>query len=144
MSEETLLTITGVGLPLYSARGISQTLEPIQQAAQLGRTVNGGLADLSLPQFRKYRTQITCNEHNGPAMDGIWPGVQITLGCVVELSYLTAEEAEPSRDVVDGSERTEGDYTFYRPELEMRVTAYNTQKDEWGAVVSWTLEAEEV
>ena len=48
------------------------------------------------------------------------------------------------RSVVSGSSRTVGSFTFYRPQLSMQVTNFSLQTDEWGAVVSWTLDAEEV
>ena len=140
--SDTLLTITGVGIAPYSARGLRQTLEPIQQAAALRRSVNGALVDLSVPELRKYRSTISCDDFNAPALDGIWPGQLVTVGCVAELSYLTAGGA-PARAVVAGSARVMGDYTFYRPELSMRVMNHSVQTDEWGAVVSWTLELEE-
>ena len=33
MSDDTLLVLTGIGIPDYSARGLTQTLEPIEAAA---------------------------------------------------------------------------------------------------------------
>ena len=53
MAGESMLTLSGVGVPPYSARGLTQSLEPIDGAAQLRRTVNGALADLSYEPFRK-------------------------------------------------------------------------------------------
>jgi hypothetical protein len=140
---ETLLTITGQGVSPYSARGLTQTLEPITAAASLRRTINGLLKDLSAPQFRKYGSTVTCNDQAAPALDGIWPGDQITVGCVAELSYLTAGGA-PQRTPVAGSSYVDGDYTIYRPQLNMRVMSYTETKDEWGAVTQWSLALEEV
>jgi hypothetical protein len=138
-----VLTLSGIGVPPYSARGASQTLEPIQASQQLRRTVNGELIDISRPEFRKYRSTISCAEQQPPAVDGVWPGQVVTVGCISELSYLTAG-GSPARTPVTGSSRTEGAYTFYRPSLTMRVVTFSQDTDEYGAETSWSLELEEV
>ena len=139
----TNLVISGIDVPPYSARGITQTLEPIAQKSRLQRTVNGVLIDLSDPLFKKYRTKINCRDQQAPAWNGVWPGLLVTIDCVVELAYLTAG-GSPDRTVVPGSSRTDGDYTFYRPRLSMRVVSFDWQQDEYEAQVGWTLTAEEV
>jgi len=138
----TLLELSGIGVSPYSARGLSQTLDPIAAASQLRRTVNGNLKDLSAPQFRKYVSAISCNDQNAPALDGVWPGLELTVDCVATLSFKTG--GTPQRPVVPGSLRTEGEFTIYRPRLLMKVVSYSEQEDEWGAVISWTLNLEEV
>ena len=138
-----VLTLSGIGVPPYSARGASQTLEPIASSQQMRRTINGELIDISRPEFRKYRSRISCAEQQPPAVDGVWPGQVLTVGCISELSYRTAGST-PSRNMVAGSSRTEGDYTFYRPSLHMRVVAFSQDTDEYGAETSWSLELEEV
>ena len=138
-----MLTLSGIGVPPYSARGASQTLEPIGSSQQLRRTINGELIDISRAEFRKYRSTISCVDQQPPAIDGVWPGRVLTVGCISELSYLTAGGA-PARPLVSGSSRTEGDYTFYRPSLSMRVVAFSQDTDEYGAAVSWSLQLEEV
>ena len=139
----TLLKLSGVGVPPYSARGLTQTLEPIEAAAQLRRTVNGALADLSYEPFRKYKSTISCQDQDPPGVDGIWPGEVVTVGCMAELSFPTAGSG-PARQAVDDSEHTEGAFTFYRPILTMRVTGFSVSRDEYGAAVSWQLQLEEV
>ena len=139
---ETVLTITGFGLTPYSARGIRQTLEPIPQSSSMRRTVNGALVDVSAPEMRKYRSVITCEDMNVPAIDGVWPGQLVTVACACELSYLTSG-GTPARTVVSGSSRTDGDFTFYRPQLSMRIVTFNEALDELGAFLAWTLELEE-
>ena len=124
-------------------RGATQTLQPIDAAQQLRRTINGTLIDVSRAEFRKYRSTISCTDQQPPAVDGVWPGQIVTVGCISELSCKTAGGA-PSRSVVSGSSRTEGDYTFYRPQLIMRVVSFSQDTDEYGASVSWSLELEEV
>lgn len=139
----TLLSISGMGVPPYSARGLQQTLEHIAAAASMRRTINGDLKDLSAPQFRKYASTITCSDQQVPALDGIFPGHVVDVECVARLSYATSG-GSPNRPVVPDSEHVEGLFTFYRPRLTMRVMSYSEQEDEYGAVVSWTLTLEEV
>ena len=140
--SDTLLVLTGIGIPAYSARGLTQTLQPIEAAGSQRRTVNGTLVDLSLSQFRKYRSTIRCSDMEAPALDGIWPGATVTVQCVAELCFPVG--GTPERIAVTGSVRTEGDFTFYRPRLVMQVIGHSIEKNEWGAVTGWTLETEEV
>lgn len=148
LSDSTLLVISAIGVPPYSARGLTQTLEPIPASQNLRRTVNGELADVSATQFRKYRSVITCTDQQPPAMSAAWPGLELTVDCIAELAYLTAT-GSPDRvlaDVDSGSEasRVEDDFTFYRPQLTMRLVTFRTQTDEYGATVAWSLELEEI
>jgi len=145
-NADTILTISSFGTMLYQARGLSQTLEVIGAATQQERTVNGTLLDLSNPIFRKYQSTITCpSDVNAPPLDGVWPGMTVTVGCAVALSYLTSGGNGPAnREAVSGSEYTQGDYTFYNPVLTMLVKTVETHFDEWKNVVGWTLALEEV
>ena len=139
----TLLEITGISIPPYSSRGITQTLAPIASASNLRRTINGELIDVGSTLFRKYASTITCTDQQHPALNGVWPGQTVTVKCVTELCYLTSG-GSPDRDVVTGSSRVEGAYTFYRPELTMLVVSYDINTDEYGASAGWTLALEEV
>jgi hypothetical protein len=141
MAADTLLVITGVGLPSWSARGLNQTLAPIEASAQMRRTVNGELLDISYLPFQKYGSKITCDDLRIPAIDGVWPGDEVTVECVAELSYPTGGTAQ--RPAVPGSSRTEGGFVFYRPILVMLVKNIETQTDEWGATMQWTIDCEE-
>lgn len=141
MSDETLLVVSGMGVSPYSARGLTQTLEPISAAANLQRTINGELIDLSYDQFRKYKSTITGDDQLPPPLDGIWQGISVTVDCVAELSYKTLGGA-PNRTVV--ATRTEGDFTLYRPRLTMRIVDFQMSTDEYGAQVSWALSLEEI
>lgn len=134
------LVISGIDLPSASIRGVRQTLDPLDQATHIMRTVNGAALDLSVPQFRKYRSTITCDDQQVPALDGVWPGQVVTVDCVAELSYRTVG-GMPARTVV--SSRVDGEFTFYRPRLTMIVVGYSVDHDEWGASESWQLELEE-
>jgi len=143
VTDDTILVLTGVGIPPYSARGLQQSLDPITATVNQRRTVNGGLVDISAQQFRKYQSIVTGRDQNPPAVEGIWPGMTVVVDCVVELSYPTMSDA-PSRTVVSGSSREEGDFTFYRPQLTMLITNFTVLKDEWQNIVGWTMELAEV
>jgi len=149
LPEGTLLvlstptTVGSPGVPLYSARDIEQTLDPIKQSEQARRTVNGALVDLSIEKFQKYESRIRCSDLEGPALDGIFPGVTLVVDCVAELVYRTAG-GTPSRTVVPGSTRTVGAYTIYRPRLTMMVTSIEQRMGEAEHEVRWEIELEEV
>lgn len=139
----TLLVLAGIGVSPYSARGLTQTLNAIRGAANVRRNVNGGLRNLSEPQFRKYESTISCSDQDPPVCDGVWPGQLVTVDCVKELCYPTG--GSPDREVVEGSTRTDGDLTFYRPRLQMMVLAgFNMSRAEYEAAESWSLQLEEV
>jgi hypothetical protein len=138
----TWLVLSSMGVPLYSARGLSQTLEPIDGSKSMRRSINGILTDVSHDQFRKYKSKISCTDQRSPAFDGIWPGMTVVVDCIAYLSYPTT--GSPQRTVVAGSSFTEGTFTFYRPRLTMMVTTNSAQTDEWDANVPWELELEEI
>ena len=138
----TLLVLTEIGLPFYSARGLTQTLAPIKEATDLRRTVNGELVNVAAAQFKKYSSKISCSDQEPPSADFMMPGTQITVDCVSELWYVSP--AVPLRPVVPGSIRNEGGFIFYRPQLLMLVVAFHTSTDEFGAIVAWEIELEEV
>jgi hypothetical protein len=147
MAGETELVISGDGMPPTSVRGISETLEPINN-----------------PQFDKYRLTIQCSDMNAPAFDalriGSWRrtvngglidlsgnGSIVTVDCVSELAYKTlggSPAPEPQRTAVSGSSRNSGNFTFYRPQLVVGLISKSQQTDEYGAVVQWQAEFEEI
>ncbi|TBE54475.1 hypothetical protein U8P68_10920 [Rhizobium ruizarguesonis] len=143
MANETVLVLTGIGVAPYSARGLEQSLQPIDGAGQLRRTVNGTLVDLSETQLRKFTSTITGTDQLSPVVNGVWPGRTVTVDCIAELCYPTSG-GSPDRPVVSGSSRVEGAMTYYRPQLSMMVADWQIKRDEYGAQVSWTLELEEV
>lgn len=149
--ENTVLALSGVGVPPYSARGLRQSITPIDSSRQMRRTVNGVLRDFSGPQFRKYGSTIGGTDQQPPACDGVWPGRQVTVSCIVELAVqgefdITDTEVTEAlgRIPVTGSIRSESGFTFYRPMLIMRVTNFTIDRDEWGAQVQWSMDLEEV
>lgn len=138
----TLLAIAETGIPPYSARGVTQTLEPIRPAAIFQRTVNGVLVSLSPPQMQKYRSTISCDDQDPPNLDGFWPGDLVTVSCVAELGMFASGANRP---VVDGSIRSDGQgNSFYRPILTMLITGFRIERDEWGAAVRWQMDLEEL
>jgi hypothetical protein len=139
---QTLLQISVMGVPLYSARNLSQTLEPIDASKNIRRSINGLLLDVNHPQFHKYKSKITCADARTPSLDGIWPGLTVTVDCVAYLCYPAG--GSPQRLVISGSQFTEGSFVFYRPRLTMLVTSSTLQVDEWMGTVPWELDLEEV
>lgn len=141
-SNGTLLILTNMGVPFYSARGLSQTLTPIKESEVQDRTINGTLKDLSYSQFRKYSSVISCTDMATPAIDGIWPGQQVIISCVCELAYPVG--GTPQRPVVSGSSRTDNGFVFYRPILTMMLGSWQDQIAEWSADYQWQLPFVEV
>lgn len=134
------------GVNPWSARALRGTLSPIALASgddKLARTVNGTLVDISAPQMRKYRLEAAGEDMAPPALDGLWVGMEVTVNSHVELAYLTAG-GSPGRTPVPGSEHFDGDYTYYCPQFEMLVVELQVERQEWAAVVSWSLVLEEI
>lgn len=141
---DTLLTISGIGVPPYSARGLTQTLTPIAGALSQRRSVNGELIDLSVAQLRKYQSTISCTDQNPPSFAYAWPGLEVEVDCVTELCYPATPSPSPlPRPVVSGSEREEDGFVFFRPRLTMLVTGFSTSTDEYGHLIQWQLQLEE-
>lgn len=143
-APSSVLAFSGIGVPPYSARGLTQSLAPIAEATQIRRTINGASKDLAAPQFRKYKTTIASGpahtDFHPPAVSGVWPGKVIVVDCIAELCYPTG--GTPEREVVETWQV--GDFTFYRPRMTFRVLTYSVGKDEYGAENSWTMDMEEV
>jgi hypothetical protein len=129
----------------YSARGLHGTLSPIDLAQgndKLARTINGTLIDISAPQMRKYKLEVSGNDQAPPSLDGLWVGMVVYVDSHVELGYMTGQGA--GRPGVPGSERIEGNFTYYRPQFTMRVVQLQIERAEWDAEVIWSLTLEEV
>ncbi|WP_424363604.1 hypothetical protein [Methylocystis parvus] len=145
-AEGTILVVALSGqqiLTPWSARGVTETLTPIEQNIPPRRNVNGALRDISFAAFQKYRIELTCKDVNAPALDGVWRGQSLLISCVHELSFRTAG-GSPARPVVSGSTRVEGDFTYYRPQILAKVMDFSLGKDEWPADVSWRMILDEV
>jgi hypothetical protein len=135
------------GVNPYSARGLRGTLSPIDAARgidKLARTVNGSLIDISAPQMRKYRLEVSGQDQAPPALDGVWVGRSVIVNSHVELAYRTGGGGSPFRSPVAGSSRVERFYTYYRPQFTMLVVDWQIERAEWDQDVSWSLTLEEV
>jgi hypothetical protein len=142
-NDLTLLVITGPGIAPYSARGLVQSYDPISASQHIEESVNGNLVVLSPKQFRKYRTKITCTDHNTPALSGVWPGDVVDMECAEPMSFRTDHPQMQERDAVDGSVFIVGDYTFYRPILRVMFLGFNTSGHEFLREVSWSMDFSE-
>jgi len=141
---DTLLTISGLGGFQYQARGITQTLSLINEASDNERSVNGTLINLANPIFQKYMSRITCTDVDAPPLDGLWPGMEVTVECAVSLCYKVGNPGSPGRPAVSGSDYQQGSFIFYRPQLVMLVKTLNQNFEEWKGDNGWSLELEEV
>lgn len=144
--DDTVLVISGLGGFLYQARGLSQSLEVIKETQQQVRTVNATLIDISNPAFRKYSSKISCTDVDAPPLDGLFPGMTVTVECAVELCYPVGNPGSPHRPEVSGSsyERPDGRFVFYRPVLTMIVRNVSHHLDEWKHENQWEIELEEI
>ena len=140
--DPTVLRLSGIGVPPWSARGLKEDLSPISQASQNMRDANGDLHDTSFEGFQKYSVSITGSDHSPPNVDGKWPGQTVTVDCISELSYTTIG-GTPARAVVSGSSRVEGLYTIYRPQLVCKVISFKLSLDEYDRQLGWNMELEE-
>src|SRR5580765_7747076 len=123
MPAHTLLSIDAIDFSQWAVRGITMTLEPIEQATALARDCRGILADISLAQFRMYKVTIECTDHEAPELTGIWPGQDVTIVCIPGLGVPNS---------------TDGQMTILA-----KVTRWSTSREEWMAETAWSLEAEQ-
>ena len=117
----SLISIDNIDFTDFSARGITMTLTPIDQAKNVARDCLGNLVDISVTQFRQHKITITCHDNDAPELANAWPGVDITVTCLPRM---------------DGT----SDTPLVIP---AKVVSWNTSRDEWGAEIAWQLEAEQ-
>lgn len=137
--EMTLLMMSVIGVPLYSARGLTQSLTLDASAKPTPRrTTNGQARFLGGSQMRKYVSTISCTDQNAPAFDGLWPGEHIVVDCVHELSY--PDGGSPGRTLVPGtSARKVKNHWLYRPRIEFLVTDWQMDFVEYDVSYQWRL-----
>jgi hypothetical protein len=142
----TLLVMNSIGVPIYSARGLTQTLTPVAESKPAPRrTINGELRWLGLSQMQKYESTITCTDQQAPAFDGVWPGMSVLVNCVQELAYRTGESA--GRTIVPGTSpraSEDGLFVYYYPQIAFMVTDYNTSMAEYEGDYQWQLSLREI
>lgn len=118
----TVLSITGITLGDYSARGLTMTLNPVTAGAGLRRSVNGTLLDLTSPQFQKFAASISCTDVDAPELTDVWQGKIVTVSCIPNLGFNATAPLT----------------------LTMMVDTWNVSADEWGDQTSWTINLLEV
>ena len=142
----TLLLITPMGLPFFSARDLTQTLTPIQAVQNnrqnLRRTIGGVLVNITPSQFLKYASKVSAADQQPPAVDGVWPGTLVTVTCVAQLAFPVG--GAPQRPQLSGSEVVSNGFVFYRPVLNMMVAGWSESLAEWKPGLTWELDLEEV
>lgn len=139
---QTVLQLSPIGIPPYSARGLTETIKNIDAANQFRRDINGTLIKVSPAQFNKLAIQITCTDMDSPGINGVPIGTEITADLVNEMAFITAS-GSPSYPVVPGSTRTDGIWTFYRPRVVFLLMSLSIQRDEFGRAIAWELDLEE-
>lgn len=143
-AEGTILIMSTAGVPLYSARGLQQSLTPVAESKPPPRyTINGELVFLGLPQMRKYDSIITCTDQQAPAFGGLWVGMAVLVNCVAELAYKTSG-GSAERTEVPSSSRTEGGFTYYRPQISFMVVDWQQGHDEYKHDYVWQLSLREI
>lgn len=134
-----LLILSTMGIPLYSSRGLVQTLTAVPESKPRPRyTINGELVHIGLNSLRRYESVITCVDQQAPAFGGLWIGQAVTVNCVVELAYKTVG-GSPERTVVSGSSHVVGDFTLYRPQISFMCVDWELGMAEYGHDYQWKL-----
>ncbi len=87
--------------------------------------MNGLLLNLTAPQFQKFSATISCEDVDAPELDGIWQGQPVTVVCIPGMIGETNDTATAIT-------------------LQMLVDTWNSSRDEWNCLVSWTINLLEV
>jgi hypothetical protein len=164
--EETHLSLSIGGLPPFSSRGCTQVLTPLSMG-DTHRTVNGELVTTASPLHHKYQTVIKGQDKLPIALDSLWKGQDVVVGCIQHLwQKAGGVELQLSRMPVEGSvialneqkepvqiQTVHGKtvsleapaYVGYRPLLTMKITDFGYETGEWkGEGCEWFLKLEEV
>lgn len=164
MSESCLKMSIG-GLPPFSARGCVQSLVPIE-TADVHRSVNGELVTTVSKNHHKYKTTIKSQDKLPIAMDSLWIGQDVELGCIQRLWQKSEGlHLRLARPAVAGSIvalnqdrqpvvvlQVEGQdvtleavgFVGYRPKLAMKIVDFGYETQEWGqGHTSWFIKLEE-
>lgn len=168
MTTETNLVLGDLIIPIGSGRGITQSIEPVDNG-ELRRTVNGTLVDLTRDENRKFKSTISCSDQKTPSLAGIWKGMSLEVSSIALIRQLVSPAALTAtliRDYVvgtvfgrdiNGAKITPTSVSgflatfpfnvvmveFY-PKLTMLVDSISVETDEYGASQSWTIGLEEV
>lgn len=158
--SETHLDLVELGIVPQSARQLGQTLAH-DTAGSIRRLANGQLKARMRPSLRKFKSTITFSDTYPPALNDLWAGDVITVHCAAELSGKVGTSfvrphvpgsviwRNADGDVVaSGADETiapQGATNFtFRPIIVFMVESWDLDADEWGAIVSSTLNLREV
>jgi len=159
-STETVLDLVELGIAPGSGRALTQSIEPIA-AGSLRRLANGRLVSRMRPSLRKYRISINFSDVWPPAFGGLWAGDEVTVHSAAELEQKASVSLERPHVLGSIVWRDAAGYTLpsgegetvapegaawvvYRPILECLVESWDLERDEYGEVVSATLNLQEV
>lgn len=158
--NETVLDLVELGIIPQSARQLGQTLT-LENAGSLRRLANGELKSRMRPSLRKFKSTISFSDTYPPAFNALWAGDVVTVHCAAELSGKVGSAfvrlhvpgsviwRNALGDVIpSGANETVApvgatNYTF-RPIITFMAEGWDLDTDEWGAVVSSTLNLREV
>lgn len=168
MSSETILKLGDVSIPAGAGRGISQSLDLIDNG-QIRRTINGDLRNLTRALSRKFSSNISVVDLDSPAFRGLWRGQILLVECITRFNQNVSPEAsvvdlirpfasgsvigydaggqKVAIDAISGQEITfDSDVRFvsFRPVIEFMITGISTGSEEYDASVSWSIDLEEV
>lgn len=102
---------------------------------------------MNSPAFDALRVGLWKRTVNGGLWDLSGNGSTVTIDCISELVGKLAGSPlsyTPTRTVVSGSGRTVDGFYYYRPQLTVGLISKSQETDEYGAVVQWQAEFEEI
>lgn len=168
---ETELKISRIGFPPFSARGCQQILMPAVRG-EFRRTINGKLIDLGRKTHHKFKSMISCEDKTIFASGLLWVGAELEVSCIQRLCQEIsgqenvinllrpavaetieatnyAQAAIPYKVLTATSleaqlEREDKGFISYCPILNMRLTNFSVNTQEWKGQSSWLLELEEI
>ena len=161
-------------LPFYSARGCSQTLEPLHTVESF-RTIKGDLISFNQESQLKYASVIECKDVHPIALDGIWPGMRLFVECLCLLitpqldehqrvrlrrppvesslwvhpphsppSLLPQEYLDHTTQEVRLPAAFAKGHISYRPRLHMMVQEFSMKTHEWEGETGWKMKLVEL
>ena len=148
-TSDTHLEIPEIGIVGGSSRGIRQSIEPVSNG-QAYYDVFGVLHHTSRPALQRFRTTIMGEDVWAPAFGDLWYGMDLTISAACDIIQPVSQA--PCRPVVTGSLRyldaqsnvlpssTGATHFAFRPILNVKVINWQTEEDEYGSTVAWTIE----
>jgi hypothetical protein len=164
---QTAVSLSSIITPYGSARGITESLSILDNGT-LRRTVNGTLVDTTRVENRKFGYSVKCNDLTSPTLSGVWKGMFVTVESAQSFRQFvnhvqtvtlirspvsntvkgfTSDGTEVSLTSVTGTTAvfaSQVDYVTFNPTMDMRVTNYTINNDEYAASEAWQIDLEEV